>query len=96
MNIVITVSRNESRGLVCGLTRACRRNNVDYSLFFTGAGIGTLDDAAVIECSTFASEAIACEFSWEEQRAREQCPVEIGSQTDHSRLLKTADRLVTL
>jgi len=96
MNIVITVSRIESCGLICGLARACQRNNIDYSLFFTGAGIGTLDDAAVVECSASASEAVACEYSWEEQRALEACPVEIGSQTDHSRLLKTADRLITL
>jgi len=96
MKIVITVTRTDSHGRIRGLTRACQRRNINYSLFFTADGVSTLGDSQVIECAAHADEAIACEFSWDQQGTKDQCPVEIGSQTDHSRLLKTADRLVTL
>ena len=95
MTIVITVSDAGSSRLVAGLADAVCRSELDYALFFTGSGVDTLTNPAIVERASRAVEAIACEHAWQQYQATQPCPINIGSQTDHSRLLKSASRMIT-
>ena len=65
-------------------------------MFFTGDGVRTLSDTEVVACADRAAESVVCEHSWSQAMARRPCPLTLGSQTDHSRMLGSADRVVSL
>ena len=96
MNVLFVIAHGGSGGYLCGLSDACRRRRVTFSLFFTGDGVRTLRDAAVTAAAAHAAEAVVCEHSWSEAMTDRSCPLTLGSQTDHSRMLGSADRVVSL
>lgn len=96
MRLLIVISHPDAAPYVCEFGAACHRKNVPYSLFFTGDGVVTLSEACVLECAENAAEAVVCEHTWEKHKGTDICPLALGSQTDHSRMVKTAGRLVSL
>jgi hypothetical protein len=95
MNILMVVSQSVSRLSVEGIARACIRRNQSYSIFFTGRGVQVFAqvDEAIIDG---ASETVACEHAWNTYLEKIVCPGVLGSQTDHSRMLGLADRVISL
>ncbi len=96
MNLLFVVAHGESGAYLRGLSAACRRNGVAFSVFFTGDGVRTLFAADTVDHARHAFEAVVCEYSWSQLMKGETCPLSLGSQTDHSRMLGCADRVVSL
>ena len=96
MNLLFVVAHGESGAYLRGLTAACRRNGVEFSVFFTGDGVRSLSAPDTVERARHASEAVVCEHSWSQLMKVGTCPLALGSQTDHSRMLGRADRVVSL
>ncbi len=97
MKIMLEVSSGEASAILVALARACDRNAVTWSCFFTGDGVKTLareDVLAIVE--TGATKAAACEVSWERYMGDRSCPVEIGSQTNNSAMVGDFDKIVSL
>ena len=96
MNLLFVVAHGGAGACLRGLSAACRRNGVAFSLFFTGDGVRALSVPATVERARHASEAVVCEHSWSQVMEGRACPLALGSQTDHSRMLGCADRVVSL
>ena len=84
MNVLFIVAHGASGGYLRGLSGA------------TGDGVRTLSDSAVVDCAEHAAEAVVCDHSWGLAMQGASCPLALGSQTDHSRMLGSADRVVAL
>ncbi len=96
MNLLFVVAHGESGPCLRGLSGACRRNGVAFSVFFTGDGVRTLSSPDTVERARHASEAVVCEHSWSRMMKGRNCPLALGSQTDHSRMIGCAHRVVSL
>lgn len=96
MSILFIIAHEDASGYLCGLSGACRRKAVEFSVFFTGDGVRTLSDPDVAACAEHAAEAVVCEHSWSQAMRSRPCPLTLGSQTDHSRMLGSAGRVVSL
>jgi len=96
VNLFFVVAHEESGAVLRGLTDACLRNGVAFSVFFTGNGVRNLAAPEAVERAGHASEAVVCEHSWSQMMDDRACPLTLGSQTDHSRMLGRADRVVSL
>ena len=69
---------------------------MEFGIFFTGDGVRTLCDPEVVACTDGAAESVVCEHSWSQAMKSQPCPLTLGSQTDHSRMLGSASRVVSL
>lgn len=96
MDFLIDVSTPNASGVLVPLLEALKRRGCKWAIFFTNDGVETLADARVQSLMHLASEAVACEYSWERFHKGKPCPVAIGSQTDHSKLAAHAARIVSL
>lgn len=96
MTILFVVSHRQTAFAFKGLTDACKRARIEFNCFFTGDGVNQLEDAEVVTLANSASQSIVCEHSWDKSFPAKEPPVEKGSQTDHSRMVATAHRVVSL
>jgi hypothetical protein len=96
MNILFEVTSREAASVLLPLVRACDRNAVTWSCFFTGDGVKILARDDVLATVTGAASAAACEVSWERYMGDEPCPVEIGSQTNNSAMVGDNDKVISL
>jgi hypothetical protein len=96
MKILFEISSGNAASVLVPLARACDRNAVTWSCFFTGDGVKTLARDDVLTTVAGAAKAAACEVSWERYMGDQPCPVEIGSQTNNSAMVGDADNIVSL
>jgi hypothetical protein len=96
MNILFEISSGDASRVLVPLARACDRNAVTWSCFFTGDGVKTLARDDVRTTIAGAARAAACEVSWERYMGDQPCPVEIGSQTNNSAMVGDVDKIVSL
>ena len=96
MNLLFVVAHGDAGAYLRGLSDACRRRGVKYSVFFTGDGVRALSGPETAASAGGAAESVVCEHSWSREMKDRACPLALGSQTDHSRLLGEADRVVSL
>jgi len=96
MKILFEVSSGESANVLVPLARACDRNAVTWSCFFTGDGVKTLAREEVRATVAGALKAMACEVSWERHMGDQPCPVKIGSQTNNSAMVGDVDKIVSI
>ncbi len=98
MSLLFIVTHPASGAYLAGLGAACIRQQVDFMLFFTGDGVITLhrNQECLENILNHAEEAVACEFSWQQKMTDQVCPITQGSQTDHSRMLGLAEKVVSL
>jgi hypothetical protein len=96
MKILFEISSGNAASVLVPLARACDRNAVTWSCFFTGDGVKTLARDDVIATIAGATKAAACEVSWESYMGDQPCPVEIGSQTNNSAMVGDADKIISL
>ncbi len=94
--LLFVVSTDRGAGPLAGLADACRRRGTRWACFFTNDGVKLLADAGVRAATQGAGRAVACEHSWARFMGAARCPVELGSQTDHSALVACAARVVAL
>ena len=96
MKILFEVSSGDAADVLVPLARACNRNSVTWSCFFTGDGVKTLVNDNVLTTIAGADKAAACEVSWERYMGEKACPVEIGSQTNNSAMVGDTDKIISL
>ena len=96
MTVLFIIAHGGSGRHLRGLAGACRRRGVEFGIFFTGDGVRALSDSEVVACAHGAADSVVCEHSWSQAMERRPCPLTLGSQTDHSRMLGSADRVVSL
>ena len=96
MSLLFVVSNLSSAAILKGLAGACCRNQVEFLCFFTGAGIKVLADPEITGLLAKAKRAVVCEYSWEIYADSDTAPVETGSQTDHSAMIGSVSRVVSL
>ncbi|HKK05251.1 MAG TPA: hypothetical protein VKA50_05315 [Gammaproteobacteria bacterium] len=96
MDVMYVVSSPDAVPLLLPLLRASRRRGTTWGCFFTDTGVQALDSEEVRDLMSCAAKAVACEFSWERYRHDKPCPVEMGSQTNHSAMAAQARHIVSL
>ena len=94
--LLFVVSTDRGAGALAGLAAACRRRGARWACFFTADGVRLLAEERVRAATHGAARAVACEHSWGRFMGEAACPVELGSQTDHSALVARAARVVSL
>ena len=94
--ILFEVSSGDAASVLVPLARACDRNAVTWSCFFTGDGVKTLTRDDVLATIAGAARSVACEVSWEQHMGDQPCPVETGSQTVNSAMFGDVDKVVSL
>ncbi|MHB1074685.1 hypothetical protein [Thiobacillus sp.] len=96
MKLLIVVSTDLGGSLLAPLASACLRNNIQWGCFFTNDGVKLLGDPALAILIGQAAQQVACEHSWFRFMGQRKCPVELGSQTNHSAMVGVADNILTL
>jgi hypothetical protein len=96
VDLMYTVSSRDALPVLLHLLRASKRRGAQWACFFTDSGVETLDSPELRNLLSSASQAVACEFSWERYRAGMPCPIESGSQTNNSAMTADAKHLVSL
>lgn len=97
MDLLITVSNKDSAPLLAPLLRACKRRSCNCEVFITHEGVQTLQHENVISLfEDTGFKATACHDSWERYTNNKECPVTLGSQTNHSEMMARADRIISL
>lgn len=96
MDLMYLVSSREALPVLLPLLRASKRRGVQWACFFTDSGVEALDNEELRNLLGCASQAVACEFSWERYRGGQSCPIESGSQTNNSAMSAEAKHLVSL
>lgn len=96
VDLLFVASSDRGARVLVGLARACRTRGAKWGCFLTGDGVRLLGDADVRSELKGATRVVACEHSWKRLMQATLCPVELGSQTDHSALVANAARVLTL
>lgn len=96
MQLMYLVSNGKALDVLLPLLRASKRLDMEWGCFFTDSGVETLDNPEVRELLASASQAVACEYSWERYRGDRTCPIESGSQTNNSAMTAQARHVVSL
>lgn len=97
MDLLITVSKSTSAKLITPLLRACIRRSCQWELFLTHKGVQLLDDQTIVGLLHESDAlAIACHDSWERYADGTQCPVTLGSQTNHSEMIARANQVISI
>jgi hypothetical protein len=96
MKILFEISSGEAASVLVPLARACNRNAVNWSCFFTGDGVKNLARDDVLATVAGAAKATACEVSWERYMGDKPCPVEIGSQTNNCTMVGDVNKVISL
>ena len=94
--MLFVVARPDSAQVLANLLRVCARVSQEMSCFFTNDGVLVLEDTAVLKAVQKTKEAIACLESWRTLKGEVACPVEEGSQTQHSRFIADVAAVVSL
>ncbi len=96
LDLLFVVCTDRGARVLMPLAAACGRAGKTWGCFFTNDGVNLLADAAVKRLMQEAGRSVACEYSWERFMDDSPCPVELGSQTDHSALVAEAASIVTI
>lgn len=97
MDLLITVSNSRSAEYLEPLLRACIRKECNWRVFLTHKGVQALvnpDIAGLLQ--SHRDNAVVCHDSWQQFGPDEDCPVTVGSQTNHSQFAGLAQRVVSL
>jgi len=97
MDLLITVSNASSGNILVPLLQACVRRGCSWQVFLTHEGVKVLDRTDVAELlQSYRDSAIVCHDSWLQYSPDRDCPVTVGSQTNHSAMAGRAKRIVSL
>lgn len=93
---MFVVSSAEAAKYLAPLAAACERRGLHWGCFFTNDGVRVAADDRLKALLPRAGAAVACSESWRRFMGEAACPVELGSQTEHSALAAQAERIVSL
>jgi len=97
MDLLITVSNAASGKILQPLLQACVRRGCSWQVFLTHQGVEVLRSLELVELlKSNGKNAIVCHDSWHRNGDGGDCPLTLGSQTNHSEMASTATRIVSL
>lgn len=96
MDLMFVVSTPEAGQYLGPLAAACERRGLHWVCFFTNDGVRAVFHGQVSSLLPRAGRAVVCGEAWTRYHGDTPCPVEVGSQTDHSALVAEAQRIVSL
>lgn len=97
MDLLITVSNAASGDILNPLLKACVRRGCSWQVFLTHEGVKVLhSDEIVALLQLDDGNAVVCHDSWQKNGFADDCPVTLGSQTNHSEMAGLAARVVSL
>ncbi|MCW8835695.1 MAG: hypothetical protein OQJ99_04920 [Rhodospirillales bacterium] len=77
--------------------RSLTRAGVEWQCFMTNDGVRLLYDETFVAALDGSGRTVVCKHSWGKVGGTdEDCPVEIGSQTNNSAMMANAVRLISL
>lgn len=96
LDILIVVTTAMSGPYLFPLINAAQRANATVAVFLTNDGVKLASaDAHGGELAELGT-AVVCAESWTNFLANEPCLVKSGSQTDHSQLIGSASKVISL
>ena len=96
MDLLFIISTPEAKPVLLPMAAACRRKGLEWGYFFTNDGVKVLGDQEVVDAVHIAEHAVVCEHSWARFMGEADCPITLGSQTQNSVMVGTADHIVSL
>lgn len=96
IDLLMVLSTKESGPVAEQLVNACVRRQKRSAVFITGDAATLAGDERYLAMFQSTDTAIVCAESWEGSSAKRKCLVELGSQTDHSRLAGEANKILSL
>ena len=96
MTLLFVLSNPQSKPALKGLIGACDRAQVDFMCFFTGAGVAMLADTELTSLLAAAERAVVCEHAWGAYAPDDVPPIDSGSQTDHSAMIGSVAKVISL
>lgn len=99
--LLLVLSTEGAAPFVPPILAAAARKNLRVAIFLTGKGAALACASKLgLQFSTLEN-AVVCAESWQQyanldSNAEPKCMVELGSQTDHSRLVGDASRVLSL
>lgn len=96
MDFLFVITTPDALRILAPMARACRRQGARWTCFFTNDGVQVLEHKELRTLLPDSTQSVACEYSWKKFMGTQACPVELGSQTDCSRMMGEADKVVSL
>lgn len=97
MELLITISNQHCDQLLAPLLQACQRRSCKLEVFLTHEGVQVLNNPFVVNLLHQTNiPAVACHDSWIRHQDQADCPVTLGSQTNHSEMMARAKRVISL
>jgi len=97
MDLLITVSNAASGNILSPLIKACIRRGCTWQVFLTHEGVKVLNSKEIIALlRSDNGKAVVCHDSWQKNGFDGDCPVTLGSQTNHSEMAGLAERIISL
>ena len=96
MDLMFVISNPEAGTYLGPLLAACERRGLHWSCFFTNDGVRAVMHDKVRSLLPRAAQAAVCGDSWKRFMGDADCPIEVGSQTEHSALVAEAEKIVSL
>lgn len=96
MNLLFVISQEHGADLLLPLSNACIRRKCQYSCFFTGAGVKTLEDAQIKQNLNIIENSVACHHSWDRYFPNTPSIAIMGSQTNLSEMIANHDKVVSI
>jgi hypothetical protein len=97
MELLITISNQKCDQLLEPLLQACRRRSCNLEVFLTHEGVQVLNNPSIVKLlQETNTPAVTCHDSWVRHCEHADCPVTLGSQTNHSEMMARAERVISL
>jgi len=96
MNLLFIISQEHGADLLLPLSDACIRKKYQYSCFFTGAGVKTLEYAKIKKNPNIIENSVACHHSWDRYLPNIASIATMGSQTNLSEMIANHDKVVSI
>ncbi len=96
MDILFIISSPDCGSIARELARAASRAKVSWAVFITNDGVRVLEDKVFVKVLNDAATAVVCQESWQKYLGNKVCPIETGSQTNHSMMVAKARRIISL
>jgi len=96
IDLLVVVARVGGGPIAKQMLLACERKHKRTAIFLTGEAAVLAGDSEYSQVYSNAVAAIVCAESWHSAKLTVDCLMELGSQTDHSRLVGDAEQIVSL
>ena len=95
-DLLLVLSTTKAKAIATGLLSAAERKQLDVAVFLTGEGAALAAKSELGDLFANVASAVVCTESWQACEATCECGIEQGSQTNHSRMVGSAGKVISL